>query len=312
MSYKRIISEIEEEYKVKRRRAEFRAEENYNQLLKSNAQVDEADTKLRVAMRKYGFSQVDKATVEEARKNLADLIESLGLERENYEPQYECTICHDTGKVGKGRCNCFMQKVYAKLYTEANLDSTVEENFDTFDLSVFPTDIPKGYKSSQRDIMQRVLTQAKEYVEQFPKNSAENILLLGPAGVGKTFLANCIARGILENGHTVLATNAFGLFDMLTKKLNGEDVDITHIKDAELLFIDDLGMEPILNNFTIEYLFEILNDRLKRRKHTIITSNLSPEEIRDRYTERIASRLFDKSHSLAIYLPGKDIRLIKR
>ncbi|HOV70134.1 MAG TPA: ATP-binding protein [Clostridia bacterium] len=184
--------------------------------------------------------------------------------------------------------------------------------FENFDLSVFPDEVPEGYRLTQKKLMENLLYQAQNYSDGFPDNEKPNILLLGKTGVGKTYLAMCIVRAVMDKGYAVLSTNAFGLFERLAQRLSGQDIDLNHIRQADLLFIDDLGMEPVLNNFTIEYLFEILNARLLNRKNTIITSNLTAKELQERYTDRITSRLFDQANSLVIYMPGKDLRLSKR
>lgn len=66
----------------------------------------------------------------------------------------------------------------------------------------------------------------------------------------------------------------------------------------------------MLNNVTIESLFAVINERLRRRKAILITTNLTPGDIKTRYTERIASRLLDKSACQVYRLTGVDLRTI--
>ena len=72
--------------------------------------------------------------------------------------------------------------------------------------------------------------------------------------------------------------------------------------------IDDLGSEPLMQNVTVEQLFNLLNERLNRGLSTVISTNLTMEELQSRYTERIASRLRDRNNWKVITLEGKDIR----
>ena len=88
-------------------------------------------------------------------------------------------------------------------------------------------------------------------------------------------------------------------------------IHISPLLDSEFLFIDDLGTEPILKNVTQNYLYLILSERERHNKPTIITTNLMPENILDRYGERIYSRIANKSSSLLVHLTGKDLRLNK-
>jgi len=65
--------------------------------------------------------------------------------------------------------------------------------------------------------------------------------------------------------------------------------------DCDVLIIDDLGSESMFKNVTVEYFFHVINERRLANKTTVITSNLTVDEIGIRYGERTASRLFDKS-----------------
>ena len=83
------------------------------------------------------------------------------------------------------------------------------------------------------------------------------------------------------------------------------------ITDADALIIDDLGAEIVYKNVTAEYLFAVLNERIARRKQTFISTNLTLADIRDRYDERIFSRLVDQSSTVVAQLTGADKRLVK-
>ena len=156
----------------------------------------------------------------------------------------------------------------------------------------------------------------KKCRENFDK-SFENILLCGTVGIGKTFLSNCIAKEILDQGHSVLYLSAFQLFDLMAKNSfsgNAHQEDMVakqypHIFESDLLIIDDLGTE-LANSFTMTGFFLVINERILRKKSTIISTNLSPEEILTTYTERCASRII--SNYTMLKLSGSDIRLKKK
>ena len=82
----------------------------------------------------------------------------------------------------------------------------------------------------------------------------------------------------------------------------------TRYFECELLIIDDLGTE-IANQFTAACLYNLINTRLQRGLSTVINTNLSTEDIRKRYTDRIASRLFGSFHPLLFQ--GFDVRAKK-
>ena len=82
-----------------------------------------------------------------------------------------------------------------------------------------------------------------------------------------------------------------------------------HIFDCDLLIIDDLGTE-LANSFTVSQLFLCLNERLLRKKSTIISTNLSLESLVNTYSERTFSRI--TSNYTMLKLTGDDIRIKKK
>ena len=78
------------------------------------------------------------------------------------------------------------------------------------------------------------------------------------------------------------------------------------LSQPDLLYIDDLGVEPILNNVTVTYLYALLVDRMDKK--TIITTNLDVMKMEERYGERILSRLLDKRKGAMMTFEGEDLR----
>ena len=136
----------------------------------------------------------------------------------------------------------------------------------------------------------------------------DNLLFCGETGTGKTFLANCIAKSLLDKEKIVIYQTAFKLLEIL-EEIRFRDSDNKEkynlLFETDLLIIDDLGTE-MTNTFTNSELFNIINSRLLSNKKTIISTNLSPMEIMDRYDDRIFSRLFSKFTVLHFF--GKDLR----
>ena len=77
---------------------------------------------------------------------------------------------------------------------------------------------------------------------------------------------------------------------------------------ADLLIVDDLGTE-MPGQFTNVALYSLINDRLLASKPTIISTNLSTEDIARRYTPQIASRL--RGSYKRVPFVGDDIRILK-
>ena len=80
------------------------------------------------------------------------------------------------------------------------------------------------------------------------------------------------------------------------------------VNTCDFLVIDDLGAEPVLQNVTNEYLLGIITERLRQGKHTVVTTNLTPEEIQEKYNDRIFSRLTEKKFSRAVEFPEDNLR----
>ncbi|MCR5580411.1 MAG: ATP-binding protein [Pseudobutyrivibrio sp.] len=242
-----------------------------------------------------------------------NLMKAAGFPEDYLEPPYDCPDCKDTGYINGKRCHCFKQAAINIVYKQSNISNILaKENFDAFDLGVYDEDFyEEGGTLDARSNAQIALDSAQNFVQNF-KQKGGNLLLLGQTGCGKTFLSNCIAKALLDEGISVIyftASELFRVFEEQTFKKNASVADLhDHIFDCDLLIIDDLGTE-FQNSFTTARLFQCLNERLLQNKSTIISTNLSLEELRDTYSERITSRIF--SNYETIKLIGNDIRIKK-
>jgi DNA replication protein DnaC len=246
------------------------------------------------------------------------LLEEHNLPKDYLKPHYYCPLCQDTGFAGGKKCRCFQQAVVDLLYSQSFLQKRLlEENFSTFRYDFYPDtpdpeepDMPTPYQN-----IRTAVSVCRTFIRQFP-SSHENMLILGKTGVGKTFLSNCIAKELLACGNTVIYLSAPQLFDMIEKYKFNKSADapevaetkIQYIFDCDLLIIDDLGTE-FNNSFISSQLYYCINERFLRQKSTLISTNFSLKEIRDNYSDRIYSRLFNDYISIKIY--GQDIRIRK-
>lgn len=246
-----------------------------------------------------------------------ELLTRNGFPSDYLMMQYQCNKCKDTGYIGNEKCSCFKQAIADLMYSDSNIKSILTyENFSKFSFHYYSDDyIDETLGLSPLSNMQKVVAGCKNFIRHFNKNR-DNLLLLGNTGVGKTFLANCIAKELLDRGYTVIYLTAFRLFDILEKNKFGKDEDSTYeasnqfdfILDCDLLIIDDLGTE-LNNSFTNSQLYLIINERLLRQKSTVISTNLSLTNINTIYGERIFSRI---ASSYSVHrIIGEDIRLHK-
>ena len=154
--------------------------------------------------------------------------------------------------------------------------------------------------------MERTFRRCRRYAREFGAG-APSLLFTGGPGLGKTFLSACIARAVADNGFSVVYDTAGKLFsDFEAVKFGGNQQDLTRkYLQCDLLIIDDLGTE-MTTQFTQSVLYRVLNDRLLENRPVIVSTNLSDQALRQRYSAPIASRLLG-AFEVCLFL-GQDIR----
>lgn len=243
-----------------------------------------------------------------------EILTSLGYPADYFQPPYTCPDCQDTGYIGNKRCHCLVQASIDLVYAQSNLRDLLQtETFPNFSLDYYPQDLLEANTQiSSLDAARNALNKCRTFTENFD-TQFENILLFGDTGTGKTFLSHCIARELLDTGHSVIYFSASQLFDILAQNTFSRDqahaADYRNIFDCDLLIIDDLGTE-FPNSFNASQFFVCLNERINRRKSTLISSNLNLLDIATIYSERIFSRI--SYHFILLHLFGPDIRNLKK
>lgn len=249
---------------------------------------------------------------------LKDILEDLNRQKKllltgagysvNYlDPVYTCSYCKDTGFIEGEKCHCFKQAMLDMLYEQSNIrEVLLNESFD---------DISYEYQQGDNLIkLQNAVLKSKKFVENFDLDY-QNLLFYGTVGTGKSFLSNCIANALIEKGHSVIYFSAGDLFAKISEyafRKNGKDSGTNPYEDiynCDLLVLDDLGTE-LTNSFVVSQLFTCLNERHLRRKATVISTNLPLEDLRDRYSDRIFSRII--SNYDICKLSGQDVRIYKK
>ena len=254
-----------------------------------------------------------KKSIAALRRERETLLAANGYPEDYLEMTYSCPLCQDTGYVEDKKCSCFKKAEVELLYAQSNLREILQkENFEHFSFDYYSDTIKNDATGlSSLETAQRAYDTAKDFVNNFDRKF-QNLFIYGNTGVGKTFLSHCIAHELLDTSHCVLYFSAYDLFDMLAQSafsrksdsLQEEDI----IFDCDLLIIDDLGTE-LTNSFVSSQLFLCINERIMRRKSTIISTNLQLENFSDTYSERTFSRIV--SNYQMVKLIGKDIRIQK-
>lgn len=311
-------------YEQKQLRSHDILTQHYNEVYKKLPEFQSLEESVSELSVQYGKQLLngDEHAVTALKEELAilrqrklELLKSAGFPDNYLEPEYACKDCKDTGYIGNQKCHCFKKEVSKLLYAQSNLDDILtEENFDTFSLDYYSNNFidPKTGNSSLT-VMKNALHTCREFVRTFDTD-CKNLFFYGDVGIGKTFLSNCIARDLIEAGHSVIYFSAPSFFNILAQStFDKNDTKAKHMQenifDCDLLIIDDLGTE-FSNTFTASQFFTCINERLLNRKSTVISTNLSLDALADLYTERAFSRI--TSNYILLRLIGDDIRIKKK
>ena len=223
-----------------------------------------------------------------------------------------CPICGGIGYIGAEMCGCLKRLCREEQTKMISCLACGTAAFADFKLEYYSSAIDPKYGASPRAVMERTYDYCQKYAENFDKDSG-NLLFVGGTGLGKTMLSACIATKVTEKGYAVSYESAGHLFSKLEKNRFAPSEEsqraVSEIENAELLIIDDLGTE-MPGNFVTAALYALVNDRILSGKATIISTNLNAQELDQRYSPQIASRLHGAYRQLTFV--GEDIRLKRR
>ena len=248
----------------------------------------------------------------------ADLLAELGLAPDALDDVPACPDCGDTGWQGAAMCHCLRQLcTQEQIRSLSSMLDLGGQSFDSFRMDYYGTQPWPGWDISPRENMELVYEVCLTYAQKFGRFYFKNLFLSGAPGLGKTFLSACIARTVSESGFSVVydtADSVFARFEEQKFTRDSEDGraardETRRYLNCDLLILDDLGCE-MTTQFVQSALYTLINTRLISGRHTVISSNLSMEDVSRRYTPQIASRLAGEYHVLSFF--GEDIRAQKK
>lgn len=320
------------EYEQKRNHSIFIANSKKNDIVEKYPELNSFDSNIAklsiksIQMVLTGSSKDDlkklNEKIDSIKKDRSDFIKANHIDVSLFEPHFECSKCNDTGYVstpnGNVLCSCIKQRLYNINYNNSNIYDLQNQNFNNFNLD-FYSDVPDfnkyNSKVSPRENIIAIQNTCKKFIDNFDDPTENNLLFCGNTGLGKTFLSSCIANEMIKCGKTVLYQTAPIMLDKIIDYKFGKNSNdiISTIYSVDLLIIDDLGTET-KNNFKLTELFNIINSRLLNQNNkitkTIISTNLSLQNLYDNYDERIVSRIIGNYN--ACYFFGDDIRIQKK
>ncbi len=322
------------EYERKRMDKEYEADKRKEQIYLENPRLQEIDDELSREAIKTSLLLIqskNNALLEDLNRKIENLkqekekiLNSIGKTLDDLKPNYDCKDCNDTGYIRNNlntqMCHCLKQKLFDLEYNKSNIYNLENQNFDKFSLNYYSDKVnEKKYNSklSPRDNIKTILNLSNKFIENFDNPNENNLLFTGNTGLGKSFLSSCIANEMLRKGKTVLYQTAPIMLDTIIDYRFGKNNSSREIYDAllnvDLLIIDDLGTE-CMNSMKFTELFNIINSRLLNSNNkitkTIISTNLSLQNLYSNYDERIVSRIIGNYDICYFY--GEDIRFLKK
>lgn len=326
MAYSNIYKQVMREYEKDRTSAQYLYEKRLAEIYEKIPLIKEIDNKISKAgidltkaiLNKNSNKKEIVSELQSIHKMLIEekntILKEYGYKADYLTDIYKCAICKDTGYVGTKKCECFAKRLTEVSYKVSNINEIIKkENFDTFDFRYYSENIDAKYNMSPKKNIEIIWKRCLDYIKNFD-NKLSNLLLFGNAGLGKTFLCNCIAKDLLDKGKSVLYVTAIELFKMIERErfekaeTDNESEFLKLIYSVDLLIIDDLGTEfqTILSS---SELFNIINTRFINGKSVVISTNLSPKNLTEKYSDRVVSRLYGNYDFLEFF--GDDIRILK-
>lgn len=301
MSYgKKVFDQTKWEMDSRRRTAEHAAQDALQHFYEVCPEAKElkaamARNSAKIAKTVFGGGDVH-ANMERLKQNAGEyraefdrLLAKHGFTREMIEPQYSCADCKDTGMANGKLCHCFLQLERSIAYQNLSMSVPLEQSsFERFSLAHCMGE-PIVYEE-----MEKILRACTRYAETFGKKS-RSLLFRGNTGLGKTHLSLAIAGEVIQKGYGVIYSSAQTLAATLEKERftrteEGELTTDEQFSECDLLILDDLGTE-FHTAYTDAILYDIINNRMLTEKPTIISTNLTMQELEKCYTARLVSRI---------------------
>ena len=259
--------------------------------------------------KKVDVSQIAKRNLE-AQEAKRSLIKAAGYPEDYLDIPYTCKKCKDSGIFNGKLCECHLALLQQLSVGElACSPMLARSTFATFDIKYYSDIKDTDLGFSPREYMRGCFEMLKAYAENFTVQS-NSFFFSGGTGLGKTHLALAILNRLTQRGFSVYYNSASGIIKQLEKESFGRSVDSVEeeIEKSDLVIVDDLGAE-FATPFAEATVNELVNNAILSGKPMIMISNLSVDELEERYGQRVVSGL---NSIEVIEFIGEDIRQMKK
>ncbi len=317
-----IYQKAEAELKNRREQAERLADMRRKEFLGKNPELATIEEEMKNAalevIRSVGAKgkSVDVSAIAkrnlEAQKARKELIVAAGYPEDYLDIPYSCKLCKDSGILNGKLCECHLALLQQLSVGELACSPMLAgATFKTFDIEYYSDKIKMEAEPrlTQREYMGGCLAMLKSYAENFSPRS-NSFFFSGGTGLGKTHLALAVLNRLTQRGYSVYYSSAGSLLKQMERERFGRSADSIEeeLFNNDLIIIDDLGAE-FSTAFSQAAVNELINNAILSGKAMIIISNLSVDELKERYGQRVVSRL---NSFEVITFEGKDIRQLKK
>lgn len=196
------------------------------------------------------------------------------------------------------KCRCLVEKEerwYAEL-EERERKRRIESLFPTWALGqrfqecTFET-------FSLRPGTENAYRAAREFAEEFPSPDGVGLMFLGTFGNGKSHLAAAIVHAVKSKGYTAVFASVPEVLSRIRATYDDEAREteaqlMFGLREAALTVLDDLGAEK-RTDWALEKVYELVDARYRARRATVVTTNLTPEELEEQIGPRSYDRLLE-------------------
>lgn len=209
-------------------------------------------------------------------------------------------------------CRCQDEEERKNIIERANLKLNKQNiDYNIRSSGMKPLHLEMANKEMKASENTAIFRKILNYSYNFDTNE-KGMMITGNTGTGKTMIACKVLKNVILNGHTGIFVEAFNIYDNIrdtfSNPFRSTEEYISKLEAVDLLIIDDLGTE-VNSESSVNYLTRIIDNRATFKKKTIITTNLNPKELKDRYGDRFYSRCFE--YFLRIPITGKDNRVTR-
>ena len=195
-----VLNSLLKEYEQKKIRAELDLEKRKEKLYQTIPQLQKIENELNefailttknILLHNHSSLEELNQKVENLKKEKVNILKKANLPSNYLTPNYECSICKDTGYVFHNdykteMCNCLKQKLLDTSFHKSNMTNLEKENFATFNETLFSDEIDLAkyhFNISPRENIKNIKQKALVFVEDFDNPNGKNLLFTGNTGL---------------------------------------------------------------------------------------------------------------------------------